>query len=208
MLLPVHKQSKIHDRQNEQIMLCSSIAIIVIIFKHYVLNKNCVCLKEQHKHLTKIDSTFQNQRTKLVPILTIHHEHDLRCPSLHLSDSHLVQEKTESAGSETPDEADEKVEPMIPTSPGSSLWPHGKGGDFGFCNKVSPHLSTDQSCWWMATFLGWWNDHFTQVTVSDLQLHGIKRSNWITWYRDVFPVRVSVVCLVNKTWSFRWDHLR
>ena len=31
----------------------------------------------------------------------------------------LLQEKTESAGSETPEEADEKVEPMIPTSPGS-----------------------------------------------------------------------------------------
>ena len=45
--------------------------------------------------------------------------HDLHgALPLQLSDNFFVQEKTESAGSESPEEADEKVEPMIPTSPG------------------------------------------------------------------------------------------
>ena len=48
-----------------------------------------------------------------------HHKHDLHgALALQLSDNFFIQEKTESAGSESPDEADEKVEPMIPTSPG------------------------------------------------------------------------------------------
>ena len=108
-------------------MLCSSIAITVIIFNHYVLNKNCVCLKEQHKprlHFSKAKNEASSHLND-TPLAWL-----TWCPTkLHLSDN-FVQEKTESAGSETPDEADEKVEPMIPTSPGCSLWPHGKGGDF------------------------------------------------------------------------------
>lgn len=167
----MHKWSKIHDRQNEQIMLCSSIAIIVIIFKHYVLNKN--------SWLT-------------VPFLAPFRQF---CPGEDWIGwiRNTWWSRWESRTN------DSNISRLLPLTPWKGRW---------FCNKVSSHLSTDQFCWWMATLLGWWNDPFTQVTGSDLQLHGIKRSNWITWYRDVFPVRVSVVCFVNETWSFRWDNLR
>ena len=194
---------KIHDRQNEQIMLCSSIAIIVIIFKHYVLNKNCVCLKEQHKHRLHFSKSKNEASSHLndTPLAWL-----TWCPSLaafrqffHPGEDWISWIRNtwwSRWESRTNDSNIARQFPLTRLERAVIL------------QQSFTTFSTDQFCWWMATLLGWWNDPFTQVTVSDLQLHGIKRSNWITSYRDIFPVRVSVVCLVNETWSFRWDNLR